>query len=959
MTYTMKSIAFSTALAILLGSLFIVPATLNAEEVVPPVETQEVPQETQEQTQESQTETPPVGDNGEAGLPDSGENGANDGETPIEEGDGTDGLPDGEANLDTGNATSTIDVDNSANTNVEDVPEHASSTISNTNEADSSVTATGGASTGTNTAEGEGGAKINTGNAVATANVINVVNTNIINSTGILAFLNAIFGGGFDLRNFDLSYFFGGPSQTGCSLDKCDSGSLSITNGNNATVNNDITVTAQTGANTALSGSGNASIATGDAYAAGNVINVVNTNIVNSNYLLIAANNFGDMAGDIILPDADFFSQLLKTSMQGSLPNSTSIGVSNTASVTDNLSATADSGQNTSTTDGGTAGVSTGNAVAQTNSVNQVNTTAVGGTTFYMLVNVLGDWSGSVYGLPQGITWSRTPTGILLTSETGAMPGSGCCDDGILSVHNSNQATLNNDVKVYALTGDNYAHSSEGDASISTGNAYAAANVFNIVNSSVVGQNWMFAVFNIFGNWSGNIAFGQPDLWVGAIAETSSPTMPGASVTYKFTVANRGLSEAKNVVFRADFPSRYLKFTNANPNQRSDGSMLWNLGNMSPGETRELSYSAVAGVVDYGQEALVPLIASVGGDNGDADLADNTERVAIVVGEAIKTYGTADKDVWTLDPGIHVKKTASVSTTTIPANIDYKVVVVNTGGEAYDATLTDTLKDPKGKTLYKRTWDLETIKPGEEITLTYTIEYGGGLDFGSYTNTARIEGTKNNSADAYATSMKPVEVKHVLKVTGKKAPKVLGASTKKLYCEEYITDYLMSDEDNDPVLVRKLKIFLNVFQKENLELNGTYDAATVSAVERFQIQHQDEVLSPWGIGEATGNVYYTTRKLINEMYCESIDKKAFPLSEEQENEILAFRNIYGFGSGLATGAVKPEEIVEETRTAPMPKLLLRDLFKPTAEKYENPPFMGLIDWGSQLFSAIPAQAHTK
>ena len=173
--------------------------------------------------------TTPVGTDGTTGTTGTGDQGQTGGEDPAPaEGDGTSGLPQGEANIDTGNATSTVDVANGANTNTESVPTTASSTVSNTNEAAATTTATSGAGTGANTALGEGGAKVKTGDAVATANVINVVNTNIINSTGILAFLNAIFGGGFDLRNFDLSYFFGGPSGAPCSLQSCLSGSLNV-----------------------------------------------------------------------------------------------------------------------------------------------------------------------------------------------------------------------------------------------------------------------------------------------------------------------------------------------------------------------------------------------------------------------------------------------------------------------------------------------------------------------------------------------------------------------------------------------------------------------------------------------------------------------------------------------------------------------------------------------------------
>ena len=49
--------------------------------------------------------------------------------------------------------------------------------------------------TGENNADGgEGLATVVTGDAVATANVINVINTNIFNSEGLILFLNQLFG---------------------------------------------------------------------------------------------------------------------------------------------------------------------------------------------------------------------------------------------------------------------------------------------------------------------------------------------------------------------------------------------------------------------------------------------------------------------------------------------------------------------------------------------------------------------------------------------------------------------------------------------------------------------------------------------------------------------------------------------------------------------------------------------
>ena len=45
--------------------------------------------------------------------------------------------------------------------------------------------------------------------------------------------------------------------------------------------------------------------------AAGNILNIANTNIVDSNYMMVVFNNFGSWNGDFILPGADYFSNVL------------------------------------------------------------------------------------------------------------------------------------------------------------------------------------------------------------------------------------------------------------------------------------------------------------------------------------------------------------------------------------------------------------------------------------------------------------------------------------------------------------------------------------------------------------------------------------------------------------------------------------------------------------------------
>lgn len=884
----MKIVAMATIFALVWGSFL--PAYIAIAEET----TTENPGQSGEET--SLNEPAPQGENGENGTtenPDGQDGGAglDGGEEPApQEGEGTDGEPsDVPSDVTTGDATATGDTSNETNSNDVTTPGSGETDIDATNNATTTATTTADALTGENTAEGdEGSASISTGNAVASGNAINVINTNIIDSTGMLLFLNLLFGGGFDFRSLDLSYFFGGGSSSGCSFSSCDGADVNIDADNTATVLNSVIVRANTGGNTCTA-EGDCSIATGDAYASGNAVNLVNSNIINSNYLLVSFNSFGDMGGDIVLPGADFFSQLL--AQNNPLGGSLNLDAQNTATVTDSTSATANTGDNTAEAGEGSASVDTGNAVASATTYNQVNSNLVGGTQIFFLFRIWGDWGGTITGLPDGMSWAETPYGIELFNSNGspastaALSGGASGSGGELDVDANNTADVTNNVEVYALTGENRAQTASSTASIATGNAYAAANSVNVVNTNLIGRNWIFAIFNIFGNFTGNISFGQPDLWIGATAEAGNPTLPGTDVTYKFTVSNMGDSDASNVRLTANFVKEMLDFEGTT---ESETGAFWDLGNIKKGESKEFLYRARTGLVPDGASVAVPLTASVTSRETDSNPSNNTEELDIVVMSPIVLYGHSGpgKGEYTVDPKLTVQKIANVAATSAPALVDYAIIVQNDGGAAYDVKVVDTLMGPKGK-VGDQTWKLGTVKSGEEVRIEYTVKYGADIVPGIYTNTATLTGTKNFDVNVYSTSFEPIVVSNKLEIRPR--GEVLGeAIAPAPQCEPYLTEYIRPGRANSTKEVTKLQSFLMEKEGEvGLRETGRYDNATIAAVKRFQAKYLNEILAPWGIQAPTGSVYYTTQKKINELMCSG--EKQFDLSSDQQNEINSFK----------------------------------------------------------------------
>jgi hypothetical protein len=227
-------------------------------------------------------------------------------------------------------------------------------------------------------------------------------------------------------------------------------------------------------------------------------------------------------------------------------------------------------------------------------------------------------------------------------------------------------------------------------------------------------------------------------------------------------------------------------------------------------------------------------------------------------------------------------KTVGVARSIAPSSIDYQVIVDNdkSAGPAYNGVLTDTLYDPFGKTMYMRSWDLSTISPGDEITLTYSVAYGSSTAPGVYHNVATVTGQQNtigNRTVTLATATGDVTFLPNGSVLGDATSTVtiatstlaVGLSTRTATCVPLINTFMTVNTQNNSTDILKLQAFLNASRVGSFPLNGTYDAKTVAAVKQFQTTYAADILSPWGLTKPTGNVLSMTQRKINQLYCGS------------------------------------------------------------------------------------------
>lgn len=749
---------------------------------------------------------------------------------------------------------------------------------SSTNSATIDTNATTSASTGDNTAVGET-ATIVTGDGYAVANVVNLANTNIQNSNGLIDFLTSLGVSTLDVRSFFDVFNTTMPVSTAvCNLDSCsDYGVVyQSQSSSSATISNSVVVRAQTGDNS-ITADGDASITTGDAYAAANIFNIANTNITDSNYLLVSINNLGSLSDDIVLPAAHLLDSLFgKSALLGS---GQTVVNDNVANLDTTVTTLAETGNNEST--GGS--IETGEAVSSGNVTNTVNQNLVGIDSFFLLIRVHGNWSGDIMGLPSSMRWAETPQGITVYTADD-QNGNGTGSALSQAVSNTNTASIRNNVSVFALTGSNKIET-EGESAIKTGNAYASASIINLANLNILSQNWALLLFDIFGDWDGNISFGRPDLWVGAQATSpSAPIMPGSDIDYTFTVSNLGDTTAHQVKLNTQFNPNHLQLPSGSGVLQGDGSALMSIpiGTLEPGATKEIvTRVRVSDSVARRNITLLPLSATVSGKESEDNMSNNTDSITVEAGKARRSSSGRSIQLSTSADMI-VEKTANVSTSTVPVMVDYQITLENTGGTLYNAVLFDTLVNETGDLLHKEYWELGSIASGEIVTVTYSTHFGTTTEFGLYKNTAEVVGNHQtsipNGKNTYtASSTVVVELAEKVQLPGM----VLGVATST--CEQYLKSYLRYGELNPETEVQKLKVFLSKHLGIPLPQNDSFDLETLAAVKNFQAKYAQEILRPWGMLVPSGYVYLTTRRMINELQCNELGM--LPLTEVENTEL--------------------------------------------------------------------------
>ncbi len=268
----------------------------------------------------------------------------------------------------------------------------------------------------------------------------------------------------------------------------------------NSSISNNSNLVAQTGSATVTNNGSNGSATSGNADAIANVVNLINSVIASNQVFEGTINIYGNLYGDILLPQS-LVDQLLNTA------NSTvesPASLSGNSVVDNNISLTAESGNALVANNSNNGLAISGNATTVLNLENYINSDISANNLLFVIINVTGHWYGYVLKtIPQTNAYVLGD-GLLNQNITQSISSP-------TPVVNINTDSICNNINLAAYSGDASVYNNGSGGTAISGSAEAKANVLNFINTSFNVRGWFgFLFINIFGNWYGSLSTFDP-----------------------------------------------------------------------------------------------------------------------------------------------------------------------------------------------------------------------------------------------------------------------------------------------------------------------------------------------------------------------------------------------------------------------------------------------------------------
>ncbi len=448
---------------------------------------------------------------------------------------------------------------------------------------------------------------VGTGDAAAVANILNMIQSSWNPANGDLNLFSAdLYNNYFGDLLFDPSIALGNGTDSTNNIANNGTQSLTLNVEENASIQNDINLSAQSGDANANENTTVGNVSTGDAYVVANLINMINSMITTGESFIGNINLYGDLNGDILLP-----SSILEILLGNGTGSTNTIGsnqntdidadINTNSSITNNTDLTASSGNAEANANTTVGDVGTGDASTNVNEQNIIGQNIQGTKGLLVFVNVLGTWVGMLFNAP---------------GTSSIVGGNGTDSTNSIANNTTTNADINvdrnyeivNNLNLDAASGNATANANTDVGNVSTGNASSSANILNLIDSNVNFTDWFGVLFiNVFGNWQGS--FGVNTAAGGSPASTPTGGR-GAGEQQPTTTSSEGGGGTNLAAAGRTFARQFSTFVSGGNDNDSSSSTEVAAATTTDDSGAETS-STNTGAASDNQNPISPVVSNV------------------------------------------------------------------------------------------------------------------------------------------------------------------------------------------------------------------------------------------------------------------------------------------------------------------------------------------------------------
>ncbi len=297
-----------------------------------------------------------------------------------------------------------------------------------------------------------------------------------------------------------------------------------INNTNNTSVLTSVDSTATSGDSNALFNTTVGNVGTGDATTTVNILNMIQSgwDPVFGDIRLFSADLYSNYFGDLLFDPSVVLGNGTNSlnTINGDTSHNLVINDTDNATIENDLTLNATSGNATANGNTTVGNVSTGDANAIADVINMINSSIYSGQSFIGSINLYGDLNGDIL-LPSFLQ------GIYLGNGTDATNAITDNTNNTLSVDSTTNNSISTNTNLTADSGLAVANNNTTAGDISTGDATTNVNQINLIGQNVQGSKGLLVFVNVLGSWYGmlfgpaNISSGNGTNSTNTIADNS------------------------------------------------------------------------------------------------------------------------------------------------------------------------------------------------------------------------------------------------------------------------------------------------------------------------------------------------------------------------------------------------------------------------------------------------------